>query len=142
MKLPESIYLVRHGDYGVESLNDLGKWQAAEAGRKLKEEGFGESSLVIASTAVRTVETAQVIAEVLNLETEVATSSKLAAMNDLEYLENPIESISQIVEEAELPIREDSKIAVVGHAPMIAKTFPGLGIEGLATGCVHKLEIS
>jgi phosphohistidine phosphatase SixA len=144
MPLPEYLYLVRHGSYderGDKHLTELGKEQSIRAGEELHAEGFDGSSLLMTSTTDRTMETARIIAEVLRLENEIIYSDKLAAMDNAEGLIrfNLAEVVIELAQSQSAALNFDSKLAIVGHAPMIYKEL-GVDLDVLDEGSVHKMK--
>lgn len=142
MNLPENIYLVRHGHQSdvKEGLSPLGRHQAVRAAEKLIVEGFNKESSLISSTAIRCVGTAEIIAKVLNLRTEIAYDQKLFEMEEyMHHLENPAEIISEIADKNRITAEKDSKLAVIFHGGVIMRMLPDLDVMDIAEGgCVHK----
>jgi phosphohistidine phosphatase SixA len=142
MRLPENILLIRHGHHLDDDagLTRLGRWQAMRAAETLIVEGFDKHSSMIASTAIRCVATAEIIAKTLHLESEIVYNQKLSDMEEYGYyLANPVETIGEIAEANNLPAEKDSKLAVIGHGGMILRMIPDLEVKDIANGCVHKL---
>jgi phosphohistidine phosphatase SixA len=142
VKLPENIYLIRHGYQAEndEGLSPLGRYQAVQAGERLEKEGFDRESALISSTAIRCAATAEIIATVLNLKSEITYDERLCEMEEqMLHLENPLGVISNIAEKKEASKEQDPKLAVIFHGGVIMRMVPELGTMDISEGgCIHK----
>lgn len=116
------IFVVRHGRYdrGTTRLTEQGRTEDAPRARDdLVRRGLGMGAVVLSSSELRAVETAEVIAE--GFGTEVIQSKKIAMggvhpsmISDLD------EMLATVMHEAGVEVDTDGKLVVVAHAPLVA----------------------
>lgn len=107
------IYAVRHGQYSVH-LTELGKHQAANAGVQLQELLEGKTPYIISSNALRAVETAEIIAEILHAPVQVSERIEVAG-NKPEVVADLRDYLAQSLD----GYKPDQVLIVVAHEPLL-----------------------
>lgn len=131
------IYLVRHGDYHGQGLSPLGKEQAAMAADTLQRllKGRGDVTL-ISSDRQRAVETADIIANKLNLDTVTSRRIGDAGNEPLVMRGEFNDFLGRCLDEAGVNHDPVNPLVVVTHAPMVAAAM-GVSWRQIANGQVE-----
>lgn len=125
MSYEKEFYLVRHGDYDLDSrngsLNSKGREIHAPAARdELIARGLGSSAILLSSDAQRAIETAHIIGEGLGIDPILSNTinvagNRAAGVRDLDKV------VATALQEAGVEIDEAlHDLIVVTHAPMLA----------------------
>lgn len=137
MELPKNVYLVRHGAYLKENLIERGMEEAFKAGQALIQEGFDHNATLLSSPTPRAVQTANVISNILG-RPDIICKYQLGELDYVESFEEPTDAIRMLVEEEEIVLQPQSKLALITHEPLIAGLLPDSEPD-IETGSVHKL---
>lgn len=118
------IQLIRHGKYSGESLTEAGRLQSLEARELLLAKGLGEKTTILTSSALRAVQTAEILTQ------DIGSGSILSSEIIKEAGNYPIHvnNLDRVIEKAleaygftELP----DELVVVAHMPLLSMVKSG-----------------
>jgi broad specificity phosphatase PhoE len=139
MKASRTLFM-RHGSYehGTGGLNEVGKEQAIGAAARLDDLGLGPTTLIHSSKHLRAVQTAEIIARVLNTS---YTNDEIIAIAG----ERPdaVSDLNEVVETALKLQGLDSTgkdIVIVTHMPLVAFLEYGDPYEPVNNCHIHEYK--
>lgn len=137
----ESFYLVRHGSYCWGDDGGLDRTgsevHATEARDQLIGRGVGAGTILLASTARRTIETAEIIGQGLGVE-PVPSQLIHDAGNGAVPIKNLDTLMERALEECGVAIDSSQDLVVVTHAPMLAVARRLITTKNVSFGEVYE----
>lgn len=115
-----NIYLMRHGHYDrtTRHLDAQGRDEVIYSVHQLHERGVGALALILCSTAIRTQETAQIVAEEFPTRVMPARGLEVFGFNP-DGLVSLDSFLDEMLEGIEVELDEESSLLVITHQPLL-----------------------
>lgn len=130
-----AIQLVRHGGYNREGLTEAGKLQSVSARELLLAKGLGKNATILSSSALRAIQTAEIIAQVIGNGTVLPSDIIHEAGENPEIVRDLDTVIQASLSEHGID-SVDNNLVIVAHMPLLAMIEHGDRYEEVENGGV------